>query len=133
MLQCASQQCGRNHRADQLLHVVPPCGGNGDKGYFLNSSSGGRSGALPYLATYIASYLAYLFGSHLKHCDLARSWISHQSPSFLAFAATVSLQRLHMLSGTPCSWHHQSPCFVSSFVISFLPSPFFSVLTSPFP
>src|SRR4051794_34405513 len=54
----------------------------------------------------------------MKHCDLARSCFSHQSPFFLHSAATFGLHKEHSSSGTPCSSHHQPSCFVSPLATS---------------
>ena len=56
-------------------------------GYFLSSMGGG---SLPYLARYLAANFSLSFGSQMKHCDLARSCLSHQSPLALASLATLS-------------------------------------------
>src|SRR5438128_1219765 len=92
--------------------------------YRLNSSSGGRSGDLPYRATYLSSNVLYLLASQMKHCDLARSCSSHQSPLSLNFVLTFASGRhwLHSSSGTPCSAHHQPSCLASPLSPSFFPS-----------
>src|SRR5581483_7278853 len=84
----------------------------------------------------MASYFSLALGSQMKHCDIARSCFSHQSPFFLNSAATLASHMLHSFSGTPCSSHHQplwSPFFASAtFCLAFFAwASFFAWLQPP--
>src|SRR5690242_11695156 len=62
-------------------------------------------GSVPNLNLYLAANFAFRAGVQTKHCDLARSCFSHQSPFFLN-SASVYLHIRHSPSGMPCSSHH---------------------------